>query len=178
LPSRRSNRQEIVSDRGPEREVVKVRFADEDGPGLAKMRDGGRVALRHVPFAHARRGRSRHATDVEQVFDRDRDAVQRAAIGAGGELLIGFARLPQRVVGHHRDERVQPRVVRLDAAQAFFGDTGRSELARAQAAAELFDGHHVLGLMPGPKGPGLRCDSPASVVIRTRLRCDTDPATL
>ena len=63
--------------------------------------------------------------------------MQRTAVVARGELLVGLARLPQRLVGHDRDERVQPRVVGLDPAQALFGDANRRELARPQAAAEL-----------------------------------------
>ena len=61
------------------------------------------------------------AADIEQVLDRDRHAVQRPAIVAGGELLVGFARLPQRLVRHDENERVQARIVGLDAPQALFG---------------------------------------------------------
>ena len=61
----------------------------------------------------------------------------------GGELAIGLARLPPRLVGHDEDERVQARVVGLDAPQALVGHLGRADLAGAQPAAELVDGHHA-----------------------------------
>jgi hypothetical protein len=69
--------------------------------------------------------------------------VQRTAIVAGRQLLVGLPRLPQRLVGQHQDERVQARVVGLDSPQALFGDADRGELPRSQAAAELLDAHHL-----------------------------------
>ena len=74
-----------------------------------------------VPFAHAGRRGGRRAGDVDQILDGDRDAVKGAAIAPGGELAVGLARLLPRGVGHDENERVQPRVVFLDAAEARVG---------------------------------------------------------
>ncbi len=159
--ARRPERRVLVGR--PERELVQVGLADEHRAGLAQVGDRRRIAFGDVAVAHARRRGRRHAADVEQVLDRDRHAVQRTAVVAGGQLLIGLARLPQRLVGHHEDERVQPRVVGLDAAQASFGDAHRGELPRPQAAAELLDGHHR-GCAP-PAGGGVRGRLTAGVVV-------------
>ena len=118
--ARRTERRVLV--RRAERELVQVGLADEHRAGLPQMGDGRRVALGDVALAHARRRGGRRAADVEQILDRDRHAVQRSAVVAGGELAVGVARLLPRLVGHDQDEGVQPRVVRLDPPQALVGD--------------------------------------------------------
>jgi hypothetical protein len=72
--------------------------------------------------------------------------VQWTAILAGRQFAIGLARLPQRFVRRHRDERVQAAIVGLDALQALLGHAYRRQLARTKAAAEFFDGDHRLPL--------------------------------
>ena len=138
--ARRSERRILVGR--AERELVQVGLAQEDRTGLAKMRDRRAVARGDMPVADARRRRRRDAAHVEQVLDRDRDAVQRAAIAAGGDLTVGVLRLTARFVGRHADERVQPAVVGLDPLQTLVGDLRRRHFTRAHPPAEFFDGHH------------------------------------
>ena len=91
-------------------------------PAWRRCGDRRRVARRDVPFAHARGGGRRRAADVEQILDRDRDAVKRPAIASGGSSRSASLRLTPGLVGHDEDERVQPRVVGLDPR----ADTPRS----------------------------------------------------
>ena len=133
---------------------------------FAQGRDRRGVARRHMSFAHEGRRRRRLAGDVNQILDGNRDAVKRAAIAAGSEFAIGLARLSARRVGHHDDERVQARVVRVDAAKARVGHLFRGHFARAEQASEFLDGQrfhsvHVCGpargpVSIGPVGDGLR----------------------
>jgi len=47
--------------------------------------------------------------------------VQRAAIAAGGDLVLGLQRLCSREIRRDGDERVDPGLDRRDARQASFG---------------------------------------------------------
>ena len=89
--ARRPERRVLVGR--AERELVQVGLADEHRAGLRRCAIAGASRLRDMAVAHARRGGRRRAADVEQILDRDRHAVQRSAVVAGGELAIGLARL-------------------------------------------------------------------------------------
>ena len=122
---------------------MEVGLADEHGARLTQMRDRGRIAIRGgAAVKDLRRRCGGRPADVHQVFHRDRHAVQRTAIVAGLQLGVQFVRLPPRRVRHDENERVQSRVVGLDAPQAFIGDPRRRNLARAQPATEFLDRHH------------------------------------
>ena len=103
--------------RRAERELVQVGLADEDGACLAQVRDGRRVACGHVAVAHARGGGRRRAADVEQILERDRDAVQRAAVAPGRELAVGLARLRRASSAMTRMNAFR-RGCRVDAVEA------------------------------------------------------------
>ena len=97
--ARRTERRVLV--RRAEGELVQVGLADEHRAGLPQVaRSTGASCVGDVALAHARRRRRRRARDVEEVLDRDRHAVQRSAVVAGGELAVGLARLRARFVGH------------------------------------------------------------------------------
>ena len=130
--------------RRSERELVKVGLPDEHRAGLAKIHDRRRIAVRDVPFSYARSGRGRHAAHVDDVFDRDRHAVQRAAVVPRGQLAVGFLRPATRLVRGDRDERVEPRIIGVDPAQARFEGFDRRRLARPQPASEFLDGDYRL----------------------------------
>ena len=68
--------------------------------------------------------------------------MQRPAIVTRGELAVRVGGLPARLVRHHQDEGVQPRVVRVDLAQALIGDLSRTDVTRPPTASEFFNGQH------------------------------------
>ena len=53
--------------------------------------DGRRVRIRHVAFTHTRGGCGRRTANVEQILDRDRNAVQRSAVLSVGDLPVGLS---------------------------------------------------------------------------------------
>ena len=55
-----------------ERELVQIALADDHGARFAKARDDGRIGLSDVVPADARGGRGRHAFDVDQILDGNR----------------------------------------------------------------------------------------------------------
>ena len=112
--------------RRAERELVQVGLADEHRAGRAQPRRDDRRRRRDVPAPHARRRGGRRPAKIDQILERDRHAVQRAAVAAGGNLLIGGARLRARLVGQHGDEGVDRRIALGDAREAAFGDRFRA----------------------------------------------------
>ena len=123
--ARRTERRVFV--RRAERELVKIGLADEHRAGLrADAAIAGASRSATWPSRTRDAAVVGSAADVEQILDRDRHAVQRAAIVPGGELAIGLARLPPRLVRHHEDERVQPALSASIRCEALFGDLLRA----------------------------------------------------
>ncbi len=110
---------------------MKIRFPDENRAGLSQQRDRGAVAIGHVPFADARRRGRRHATDVKDVLDRDRHAVERTSIATGGEFRVEFTRLTPSFVGHTSVNALSDRVSRT--AQGGLDGFGGCRFAGPQA---------------------------------------------
>ena len=92
---RRVGRRAVVrvdADAG-EGELRHVGAADERGAGPAQAGDGGRVGGGGRGVGeHGRAGGGGFAGDVEQVLDRDREAGERARVGAGGDRAVGRRR--------------------------------------------------------------------------------------
>jgi hypothetical protein len=78
------------------------------------------------------------AGGLVDVLEADRDAVQRSAIFAGGDLGLGGTRLMARRIGEYSDETVQPassramRSSRLSTNST--GDNSRFSINRAASA--------------------------------------------
>src|SRR5262249_43587987 len=66
----------------------------------------------------------------------------RTAVASGGDLLVRFARLAPRFVCGDANERIEARIVGIDALEALVSDLRRRDLTRAQAPGKLFYGHH------------------------------------
>src|SRR5205807_1983819 len=109
------------------------------GACLPQVHDCGSIPIGPMSLADARCRRRREAAHVQQVFDRDRDPVERSPILAGRQLTVGFPGLTPRLFCSHEDERVEARVVSIDPAQTFVDRFGRADLACAQLSAELFN---------------------------------------
>ncbi len=74
---------------------------------------------------------------MHEILERDRQAVQRAAVVAALALLICRACHRQGVVAIDIDERVQLAVERIDARQAAGDDVLRRGFAGIEAAGEF-----------------------------------------
>ena len=111
-----------VLARGAKGELVKVALSHDDSAGCAQPFDDGRVRAGNVGSPHAGGGGRRDAAHVDEVFDRDGDAVERAATAPAGDFLIG---VPRGLPGGFRedcDEGVQPGVLARDARETALGD--------------------------------------------------------
>ena len=111
---RRAHR--LVAAPAAERKFDHVRLAERNHAGREQTIDGGRGFRRDasVPRLGAR---GRHAAlDVQQVLERDRQAVQRTAGEASLALQVGrAARRRERLVAVDLDVRVQASVERVSA---------------------------------------------------------------
>ena len=107
-----------------------VQLAEEDRARLAQSFDDKGIVLRDVVFEQRTARRRRHAAHIEQIFDREWNAVQRAAILAARNLIGGDARFVQCALGSEGDEGVDLRIDRLDALQADLRQLQRRDVLR------------------------------------------------
>src|SRR5207247_8573898 len=104
--------------RSSHRELVEVRFADEDRTRAGEPpRDFG-ILGRHAIVEYGACSRRADARGVDIVLEGNRDPVQRAAELAGTLLGIEQLRLGQRAVAGDGDERVDFWIVDVDAREA------------------------------------------------------------
>ena len=68
---------------------------------------------------------------IEQIFQADRNAVQRPSPAARHDFGLGLARLLQRRLRRNRDESIQSRIQLPDARETCARELQRGELARA-----------------------------------------------
>ena len=155
--------------RRAECKLVEVGLADDHRPRIARPDDHVRVARGDVAFADAGGRRGRRARHVEEILDRDRDAVQRSAVAARRQLAIEIRRLPRRGVAHDQDERVQPRVVLVDPLQHVGGYFRRAEPPFTQPAREVVDRERRCHFWREPSGTGSCCGR--SAARRARVAC-------
>ena len=106
--------EERVHRRGAEGQFVQPGLAQGDCAGLAEGRDHGRILVGHMLGVVPGPVGGQHAPGVDEVLDRDRNAVQQAAVPSRRQLAISPRGLFQRLVGCHRDERIQKPVQKLD----------------------------------------------------------------
>ena len=79
----------------------------------------------------------RNARRVEQILATPRNAVQRSAIIAGGDFLIGLPGLLDRQFARQCDHAMQLRIKLLEPLEINVGQPLRSKLARLNPAREL-----------------------------------------
>jgi hypothetical protein len=143
--------------------LVEVELAEQDrAGGVESASDLGVLSRDAVGEQRARAGRA-DAGGVDQVLEADRHAVQRAAIVAARELVLGGARLGEREVGGDGDERVERGVEACDALEALRGDVHGREPLRAVRGAERGD-------REGAEVSGHRAASSASRKARKAAR--------
>ena len=131
--------------RAAKRELVQIRFADDDRAGGCEAARHLRVFGGHAIVEHGARGRRAHTGRVDVVLEGDRNAVQRTAHAAGAPVGVERSGLRQRRFTRDRDERVDLWVVNVDAREA---------------RVHEIDGRHGARLQPrrrfGQREPGER----------------------
>jgi hypothetical protein len=83
---------------------------------------------------------------LHEVFDRDRDAVQRSDGVAGADRLVHCFGGEPGIGGVDRDKGVQPRFQALDARKILVHDVDRLPAARGDLRGQCVDGGH--GMLP------------------------------
>jgi hypothetical protein len=66
---------------------------------------------------HPRAGRGANAAGREEIFERERDAVQWAAIVTCQDLALRLSRVVPCLLGEHGDVRIEGVVQRVNACQ-------------------------------------------------------------
>jgi hypothetical protein len=120
-------------------ELVGRVFAQQDGAGVVQPRHRRGVARRYVVLEQPRMRRGAHARRVEHVLEAERDAVQRTAPPAGGELGLGVTCLAPRKVGGHGQIAVELGIDRRDAREVGLHELDRRQVARCDPATGLGD---------------------------------------
>jgi hypothetical protein len=121
------------------------RLADDDRAGGAQLRHYGGVAPRPASGGERRAKLSRVIRGIDDVLDRDRNAVERPDRPTLRAALVESARLRQRMVDVEMDERLDLTIERFNALQA----GARIILGRNRAAGD-FRGGLARGQMDEP----------------------------
>ena len=111
---------------------MEIRLADDDGARLSQHGHGSGVAIGDVRLTYARSGGGDRSAHIEQVLQRNRNAVQRAAVPSRGDLTIRIAGLLASVIVEHRNECVERRVALRDTLEARVEDGLGGRLPRLQ----------------------------------------------
>ena len=90
-----------------ERQRAEAELGDEHGARVVQALHHGGVLIRDAVAEWLGAPGGRNAGGVEQVFAAPRDAVQRAAIFAGGDFGVGLLGLLQGEVARERDDAAQ-----------------------------------------------------------------------
>src|SRR5262249_14708165 len=99
-------------------ELGRHRLADDDRAGGAQLGDDGGVVAGPATGAERRAEFGRVIRGVDDVLDRDRNAVQRAEGVALRAALVERARLRERVLAVEMDERLDLAVEGFNAVEA------------------------------------------------------------
>src|SRR5262245_27032250 len=101
------DRPEMTLERGrPHAELVHVRLSNEHGASVTKFCDHLRVLRRNPVMEMLVAGRRSYSCCVIEIFDGDRQPMQRAAPMSGPNVALRVARLFERKPRGHRDESI------------------------------------------------------------------------
>jgi hypothetical protein len=114
-----------------------VRLAERDHAGREQALDRRSGVIGDAAAPALRSGGGRVPREMQQVLERDRQAVQRAAGKSRRALEVRGPGRGDGVVAVHVDERVQALVERRDPREAGVDDFAGRSLARRQQAGEV-----------------------------------------
>lgn len=117
-----------VIRRHAEGKLVRVRLAERNRARLAEQPRDRRIRTRHAIPEDFRSGSGANTLRRIEVFERNRDAVQRAAIGPVGDLLVRYLCRRPRGLCRDRHVGVQERILLLNARQIRIGQFARRHL--------------------------------------------------
>jgi hypothetical protein len=109
---------------------VEVQLAEDDRTGSLQARDRVGVFVGNPVLEEGARTGGSNAGRVDVVLERDGNAVHGAPPSAPS-FRIELPSPLERLLPGNRDERVQRRIVRVDARQARLGQLHRRHLAAA-----------------------------------------------
>ena len=102
-------------------ELVQRGLADKNGSCIAQFLDHSGIVVGHEVGENLGPRSSANALRIDQIFEANRDAVQRAAIFALGNIAFGLARLLPCEIRGHSPKGVQARIELLDAGKGSVG---------------------------------------------------------
>ena len=108
---------------------MQIVLAEQDRARGVEPRGNGRVLGRHAVGEDTRTAGRSDPLRVDEILERDGDAVERATVPAGGDLPFGFTRLSPRHLRRHGDKRVQ-RAAPFDPVQAGLDEGDRRQRTR------------------------------------------------
>ena len=111
--------------------LAHVELAQKDGSRLLEVGDDRGVLVGDEVPVNGRAVGGQDTLGVELVLYRNRDAVHRAGVPPGGDVLLRLPCLGQRLVAADGDVGVQLSVNRLDAVQVRFGRLHRRDFPGA-----------------------------------------------
>jgi hypothetical protein len=121
-------------------ELHRVGLAQVDHAGSHQLVHERRRVRRSAVPPGSRAAHRDLAFDLDQVFDRDRNAVQRADRMTGADCLVRAFGGQARTGGVDGDECVQLGVQSLDACEIFVHQVDRRQAARGNLRGQLMDG--------------------------------------
>ena len=159
----------------------RVRLPEDHRAGRAIALDDRRIARRNMGGELGRAGGRLHSRGLERVLDRARHAVERAPPLAARARLVGGSRASQRGGRGQRDNRVEGRVVALDAVEDPCGQLDRGDVTTPDRSrrvdrrdeVEVSDG---AARRPRARGPGSGREQCRAVEERPAIQSRLTPS--
>jgi hypothetical protein len=127
----------VIDTDAAERELDRVRLAEQGHPRGGKAAHGRAIPRRDVAAEQPRAGRRREPFHVVEIFRRIRDAVQRPEVVTAAQQRLRRARFGQHAIAGHRDERVEALVQRGDAIEERLRELHRAHGPGADLRGQL-----------------------------------------
>ena len=124
-------------------EFMRRQLAQQHRAGFIKPGHGCSVEFWHVGLASAGMPGRADAGGAVDVLQRDRNAMQWAAVAAGHDFRLRRPGLLQRQFGGHQQIGVQLRIDRLDAVEECPGQLHRRKLPPLEQLGGLGDRHEM-----------------------------------
>ena len=117
-------------------ELVGIRFSEHHRTGLAQGADEGGVPGHRRGVVAAGAATGRHAGDVDDVLDRDRDPVERSAVPTRAKLAVEALGLGAGLLAGDVNERIEAGAESIDAPETGVDEFAARDGARAQQRAD------------------------------------------